>query len=85
MNRLDPKLHRSLLSSVYTVCTRATLPFTTTLLGSGWWWTETGGKTAGTTAFAWDNGLPCRRAGAARGGLNRQATACAGREGGLAT
>jgi hypothetical protein len=31
MNRLDPKLHRSLLSSVYTVCTRATLPFTATL------------------------------------------------------
>jgi hypothetical protein len=31
MNRLDPKLHGSLLSSVYTVCTRATLSFTATL------------------------------------------------------
>jgi hypothetical protein len=32
MNRLDPKLHGSLLSSVYTLCTRATLSFTATLL-----------------------------------------------------
>jgi hypothetical protein len=31
MNCLDPKLHRSLLSRVYTVCTRATLSFTATL------------------------------------------------------
>jgi hypothetical protein len=38
MNRLDPKLHRSLLSSVYTVCTRATLSFTATLDGSSGIW-----------------------------------------------
>jgi hypothetical protein len=35
MNHIDPKLHESLLSSVYTVCTRATLPFTATLLIGG--------------------------------------------------
>jgi hypothetical protein len=32
MNRLGSKLHGSLLSSIYTVCTRAILPFTATLL-----------------------------------------------------